>query len=136
MGGAIAVAIRFANGDTVCCERWTNNIPHWSKHDRWIRGDREYIMDYVNMVRENYNHAIRSWNINPGKPLPLRKCEYGIVVWDFMKGVTLLPQSHTHCQNVSLELLPAKDNTVRRPCLVPIKSMYDVLEGISKPPFR
>jgi hypothetical protein len=83
MGGSIAVAIRFSNGEAVCFERWTNTMSAWFLNERWLQEDRTYILEYVSAVKNNWDPKTKTWD-GYGKPLPLRRSGYGIVIWDFL----------------------------------------------------
>ncbi len=86
MGGVINVAIRFADGRTVCQERWTNNMPHWFQNPKMFAGDEAHVQGYIDMTKNN------DWIADPyapGRPQPVENSEYGLIVWDYVTNVIL-----------------------------------------------
>lgn len=74
MGGSIAIAARFNDGQAICIEGWTNFIPAMVMNDTTLSGDDR-------IVRETLLKAAAVEHY--GGPVQLRKSGYGIVVLDF-----------------------------------------------------
>lgn len=75
MGGSVAIAARFNNGDAICIEGWTNYMPWMIINDTTFSGD-------DSIVRKTLLETVGGEYY--GDPLPLRKSGYGIVVIDFI----------------------------------------------------
>lgn len=87
MGGSINVAVRFKNGETVCQDRWTNNMPGWFKHPKMFAGDEDHVRDYVfGMIRNNDKISDPD---TLGQPAKVENSSYGLVVWDYVTGSIL-----------------------------------------------
>jgi len=71
MGGSIRV-VTIKDGVTKCTSRWTNVLPHFVKHDKFIEKDERWIKEYIN---QNSEYSDGSDNFSPEG--------YGLDVFDF-----------------------------------------------------
>lgn len=75
MGGSIAIAARFNDGQTICVDGWTNFIPNMVMNAITLSGDDSIVRRTLLKAAEHENYD---------GPQPLRAHGYGIVVIDFV----------------------------------------------------
>jgi hypothetical protein len=98
MGGAVAFATRFSNGEVGCMDVWTNPLPYLIK-TKQVMLDRD-----EDAVRTHYKEC-REVMERDGTPMhedaPLAPLGYGLVVLDFKANVLLSMQNYTGFDNFS-----------------------------------
>lgn len=102
MGGKIRV-IHIVDGETSIQSRHTNPLPEYVKNMKFIKGDREYIKEYIN-TPSSFREKREYFSPNG----------YGLDIYDFDKKIIYNCQSYTHLktiQRVSL-LLYYKGNVI------------------------
>lgn len=94
MGGSIAIAARFNNGETICVDGYTNFLPNMIVNNTTLSGDDSIVRKTLMEVAEHQNYS---------GPQPFRVIEYGIVVIDFiahrihsMQGYTNFTRRYTN----------------------------------------
>lgn len=77
MGGYVALGFRFADGEVVCYETYTNHLPLWLKSKEvLVDQDESYIKDYIAKALVEYPDD--SFTV-----VPLAPSNYGLVFYDF-----------------------------------------------------
>jgi hypothetical protein len=100
MGGSIAIAARFKDGQAICIDGWTNFIPAMIMNETTLSGD-------DSIVRRDLLKAatIPSYD----GPQPFRASGYGIVVIDFVTLEIHSMQGYTNFRNkLAAQLLDQK----------------------------
>lgn len=75
MGGSIAIAARFNDGQAICVDGWTNFIPNMVMNAATLSGDDRIVRDNLMECAQLSSY---------GGPQPFRAHGYGIVVIDFV----------------------------------------------------
>lgn len=83
MGGSVAVAFRFPDGEIIAQERHTNPLPFWFTHPRLLRGERDFIDRYI----RDANHP---------DPIPVAPLGYGLVLVDYVSKTLFSMQGYTN----------------------------------------
>ena len=84
MGGSVGTAFRFANGEVVCLELWTNILPTFLK-------SKNIIVDKNEDVVRNF---IKDEVENESPHISLAPYGYGLIVIDFQKNAFLSMQGY------------------------------------------
>jgi hypothetical protein len=86
MGGSIAIAARFNDGEAICIDGWTNFIPRMVMNDVTLSGDDSVVRA---TLMEAAAHEAYSG------PRPFGEHGYGIVVIDFVSRMIHSKQGYT-----------------------------------------
>lgn len=86
MGGSIAIAARFNDGQAICVDGWTNFIPNMIMNETTLSGDDSVVRETLLEVAGHENYA---------GPQPFRSRGYGIVVIDFQSREIHSKQGYT-----------------------------------------
>lgn len=93
MGGRIAIAARFNDGQTICVDGWTNFVPRMVMNERTLSGDdsivRAMLLEAATM--EQYEG-----------PISFRSKGYGMVAIDFTTREIHTKQNYTSFERKSL----------------------------------
>jgi hypothetical protein len=105
MGGTVAVTVRLESGEEYRMNRWTNALPFFFNNLKFFQKDRQHINEYLQQWKDmrddwNKNHAAKKFEYNMTEcyspyPALLAPCDYGIVVFDFMKNAVVSCQSYS-----------------------------------------
>lgn len=102
MGGPIAVAARFNDGETICVEGWTNFLPNMIHNETTLSGD-------DSIVKADLLKAA-SLNVYAG-PIRLAPRGYGIVIIDFVERTIHSMQGYTRMGTTYLSDLTDQKKT-------------------------
>lgn len=86
MGGSIAIAARFNDGQTICVDGWTNFIPRMVMNDATLSGDDAVVRQTLLEVASHPSYS---------GPQPFREHGYGMVVIDFVGRTIHSKQGYT-----------------------------------------
>ncbi len=99
MGGTVALAVRYADGETVCCTTWTNPLPHTLKSKAVLVDKDEAFMRAF--IEENLSVTEMDGVTKMHELIPLAPCGYGLNLIDFKTGNFLTMQGHCHFDSFS-----------------------------------
>lgn len=93
MGGRVAIAARFNDGQTICVDGWTNFVPRMIMNEKTLSGDdsvvREMLLEAAAL--EKYEG-----------PISFRSKEYGMIAIDFTTREIHTKQNYTNFTRKSL----------------------------------
>jgi len=99
MGGPVAFATRFSNGDVVCMDVWTNPLPYLIKTKAVLLERNEQV------VRNHYQECRGVMELDGVTPMhtdvPLAPLGYGLIVLDFKTRSLMSMQNYTSFDNFS-----------------------------------
>lgn len=96
MGGSIALAARFNDGETICVDGWTNFMPRMIKNGTTLSGDDAIVREVLMDVARHESYA---------GPQRFGADGYGIVVIDFIAREIHSMQGYTSFDRPSLNQL-------------------------------
>lgn len=87
MGGSITVVCRKSNGEVCSLLRWTNPLPFFIHHHRFLSKDEDYLQEYIDQPTP--------WHDEPDFHQSILPSEYGIVFIDWQNNKIIAANGYT-----------------------------------------